>query len=97
MNGKKAKQIRRLIRNLGFQPGELMGDNRTVRYYWDVPVVVMLDPKLGPVTHFIKRVTKSDVEPVPGSIPLFTTYTRRYHPGSYRSTYQQAKEAARHA
>jgi hypothetical protein len=83
MRGKKAKRIRKLIRQFpSNQDDTLLGDNRTARYFYRQPDGLVMK--------------SAGSETPEGHMPLTATYTITRHPGSPRRTYQRVKRMARH-
>jgi len=95
MRNKRAKTLRRMLRGygLGGEPGPLMGDNRTVRYFWHVSV---LDEVSNAVVH--RHVVKTTTEdmPAPMAVPLVATFTLMRQPNDPRRIYQRLKREVRH-
>lgn len=83
MRGKKAKAIRRIVRQFGSnQDDTLLGDNRTARYFYRRPDGLIMKSADGSVPD--------------GHVPLLATYTITRHPGSPRRTYRRVKRMAAH-
>ena len=87
MRGSKAKRIRKMVRR--FQPTEdaLMGDKRTVRYFYRVPDYDQDGDIIG---HHVDK-SDADGHEAEDARPLFATYTLRYRPGGAREIYRRVK------
>lgn len=80
MRGKKAKAIRRMMRQFGTgEAGPLLGDQRTVRYFY---------------RRADGLIEKSASDGPPGSAGLIATYTRMRQPNDPRRMYQRIKRMA---
>lgn len=97
MRGRLAKQIRSTVarhyQGGSAAPQELLGDNRTVRYYFLVSEEITLP---GGVVSKSSRIVKSEHAQLPEHpgqhvTALFATYTMCYHPNSRRRQVKQVK------